>query len=271
MNEEVYIVTGATGGIGRSIVKALVKRDVDHVVLACRNVEKAKEFIASFGYVSTVLTPMKLDLESFASVRGFVRDVADSGMNVMGLFNNAGTMPGKMKLTEDGYESATQVNFLATGLLTELLIPYMGKGCHIVFTTSMTRRLVCLRRNWAQRSVRHHSRFITYGRSKLMVTHYALALSARLAGRGIKVNCSDPGIVDSAIIKMDNKVIDWLSDRFFRPLVYSTDRGAAPAVASLDTDITSNMFTPRGCHPMSARYLYQKKHHIPLDAIRDIM
>ena len=53
MNEEVYIVTGATGGIGRSIVKALVKRDVDHVVLACRNVEKAKEFIASCGYVST--------------------------------------------------------------------------------------------------------------------------------------------------------------------------------------------------------------------------
>lgn len=268
---ETYIVTGATGGIGKALVEGLIRRKAGRVVLACRNVERAERLITSLDSGNTELLAMKLDLESFASVREFARTLLDCGWGIKALFNNAGTMPGKMRLTEDGYESATQVNYLSTCLLTELILPAIVRGGRIVFTTSMTRHIARLHKNWADRARNHHNRFVTYGRSKLMMTHYALDMSARLAGREIKVNCSDPGIVDSSIITMDNKLVDYLSDRLFRPLIRTTATGAAPALATLDIDVTSNMFTPVGCHAMTASYLYEKKHHLALDPIKELL
>ena len=41
-NKEIYIITGATGGIGREISRA-VARAGKNVVLACRNEKKALE------------------------------------------------------------------------------------------------------------------------------------------------------------------------------------------------------------------------------------
>ena len=271
MDRETYIVTGATGGIGRAIVEGLVAREVGRVVLACRNLERAERMAKELRSVATELVAMKLDLESFASVRGFAKEIQGKGWKLRGLINNAGTMPGSMRLTEDGYESATQVNYLSTCLLSELLAPQMMKGASIVFTTSMTRRLACLRGNWACRAERHFSRFVTYGRSKLMMTHYALDMSARMAGREIFVNCSDPGIVDTPIITMGNKLIDFLSDKLFRPFIRLANKGASPALVAMDVKVTSNLLTPGKCRPMSARYLYEKKHHIAIDPVRELL
>ncbi|MCM1503818.1 MAG: SDR family NAD(P)-dependent oxidoreductase [Muribaculum sp.] len=271
MDKETYIVTGATGGIGRAIVEGLISRGVGRVIMACRNVDRGRRMADELASGMTELVVMKLDLESFTSVRDFASTLLESGQRIKALINNAGTMPGEMKLTDDGYESATQVNYLSTCLLSELLSPAIMRGGAILFTTSMTRHIARLHNDWASRAVKHHNRFVTYGRSKLMLTHYALDMSARLAGREIYVNCSDPGIVDSPIISMDNKVIDFLSDKLFRPLIRSTAKGAEPVLEALDKCVTSNIFTPGKCRPMSARYLYQKNHHLAVDPISALM
>ncbi len=270
MDKVTYIVTGATGGIGRAIVEGLISRGADRVIMACRNEERGRLLANELAPKHTELVVMKLDLESFASVRAFASTLLERGQRIKALINNAGTMPGKMRLTEDGYESATQVNYLATCLLSELLYPAIMRGGSIVFTTSMTRNIARLHKNWASRATKHHSRFVTYGRSKLMMTHFALDMSARLAGREIFVNCADPGIVDSSIITMDNKVIDFLSDKLFRPLIRTTAKGARPALEALDQRVTSNILTPGKCRPMSARYLYQKGHHLAIDPIKNL-
>ncbi len=271
MDKATYIVTGATGGIGRAIVEGLIARGVPRIVMACRSMDRAGELIARLDGRSTDLVAMRLDLESFASVREFVAGIASKGWKVSALINNAGCMPGRMRLTSDGYESATQVNYLSTCLLSELLVPCIVEGGCILFTTSMTRSLARLRRNWADRARRRHSRFVTYGRSKLMMTHYALDMSARMAARQIYVNCSDPGIVDSSIITMGNKVVDFLSDKLFRPFIRTTAQGAAPVLAALDRQVTSNLFTPGRCRPMPAHYLYCKNHSLAIDPVKELI
>jgi NAD(P)-dependent dehydrogenase (short-subunit alcohol dehydrogenase family) len=251
-----YIVTGATGGIGRAIVEALIANRAEHIVLACRNVARAEALIASIGVAKTVkLEARKLDLQSFDSVRQFALGVRADGLVVSGLMNNAGIMPGGVSLTVDGYEAATQVNFLATMLLTELLLPTMAhNGSAIVFTTSMTRRIARLHTNWQHLAVARHNRFVTYGRSKKMLTAYAAQLSHRVESMGIRVNCSDPGIVDSNIITMGNRFIDMLSKWFFRPLIYTTTQGAKPAIAALRSLDSSMIYTLNGSQPIPPSY-----------------
>ncbi len=268
MSGKTYIVTGATGGIGKAIVKGLTERGAARVILACRNIAKARKLIESLQPGMTELTAMEVDLESLESVRRFAKAIAASGLSIDGLFNNAGTMPGDVILTADGYESATQTNFLATGLLTRLLLPCMADDGAIVFTTSMTRRIARLRDDWRERAVSHHHRFTTYGRSKLMLTHFAMDLSNELRHRHIRVNCSDPGIVDSAIITMDNKVIDYLSDRLFRPVISTPEQGAAPALAAMESRLTGHIFTLSGHSPIPAGYQKQRLHPIATDAVR---
>lgn len=247
-----YIVTGATGAIGSAIVEELISRGVDVVILACRNVKRAEGLIESlhklFPDSKTILKTLELDLESFDSVRVGAMEFLAMGYELKALLNNAGTMPGEIKVTKDGYESATQTNFMSTIMFTRLLLPAMSKGSSIVFTTSMTRKIVRLRADWAQHAISHKGlfrRFTTYGRSKLMLAQYARRLSQELAGHGIMVNCSDPGIVDSGIISMGNRVVDWLSDRLFRPIINTPKEGAFPAIKAMDSLGTGQIFTRR--------------------------
>lgn len=249
-----YIVTGATGGIGKSIVDDLVLKGVNRVVLACRNLLKANEIISTYKDVPIELIALPLDLESFDSVRNFCNLVMDAGFRVKGLIHNAGTMPGKVKISIDGFESATQTNFLSPVLLTELLLPSIECGGSIVFTTSITRKIARFRNDWDMLSKQHHNRFVTYGRSKKMLTAYALMLSHRLTDKGIKVNCTDPWIVDTNIITMDNMIIDALSSKFVRPLIYTPHQGASSAIQALDSDDTSKIFTLKKSKPIPRSY-----------------
>ena len=66
MDKATYIVTGATGGIGRAIVEGLIARGVPRIVMACRSMDRAGELIARLDGRSTDLVAMRLDLESFA-------------------------------------------------------------------------------------------------------------------------------------------------------------------------------------------------------------
>lgn len=133
-NNPVHIVTGATGGIGSAIVDRLIESGVSHIVLACRNQDRAKAMIDRLSPCNVTLTAMQLDLESFDSVINFVMSIRERDMAVDTIFNNAGTMPGTMKLTADGYESATQTNFLSTALLTQMLLPrIVNGGSHRVY------------------------------------------------------------------------------------------------------------------------------------------
>lgn len=266
MTDGTIVVTGATGGIGGAIARRLVAEGVSAIILACRNRQKAEALADSlrseFPQSVTDIRIGNLDLASFASVRQFASTLRN--VKISALINNAGIMPGKVTVTRDGIESATETNVISTALLTELLLPSIADGGSIVMTTSVTRKIVRLRPDWIGHAASYHGimrRFKTYGRSKLVLTHYAAGLSERLKPRGITVNCADPGVVDSGIIKMGSKVIDRLADIFFRPIISTPEQGANAALSAMRSDSTGFIFTPSGrSSVIPRRYLTDPLH-----------
>ncbi|MDE7397496.1 MAG: SDR family NAD(P)-dependent oxidoreductase [Muribaculum sp.] len=261
MNTPVYIVTGATGGIGEAIVAALSADHAPcHIILAVRSAERGNIVAARYSSPDVSIEVRLLDLASLSSVRDFVRDIVNSGTIIKALINNAGIMPGGVTVTDDGMEIATQTNFVSTVLLTHLLIPAIADGGAIVFTTSVTRYLPRLRRDWQRLAIERHQRFITYGRSKLMLTHFALELARQLAPRGIRVNCSDPGVADTGIIRLGHPVVDRLADWIVRPIIHTPQQGATAALRAMDSDTTATIFTLRGSRPIPSKWLDKSSH-----------
>lgn len=242
-----HIITGATGAIGGAIARALVEQG-RHVVLACRNTERAQELAkqleASCG--AAKVTVVRLDLESGSSVQEFVAAVRALSLPVAALFNNAGMMPRYGKATDGGVDATTRVNFLNTVALTEQLLPLMQRGSAVIFTTSVTRFITRVKKHFPEE--RHFTQFGTYGRSKRALAIYAAHLAEELKERGVRVACSDPGVVNSEIIRLD-RWFDRLADVIFRPLITSPRGGAIPALRAYESEKTGVTFTQKCCFP----------------------
>ncbi|CAN7944400.1 unnamed protein product [Ixodes hexagonus] len=123
LNGKTVIVTGANTGIGKETAKELARRKA-RVILACRNLDKAKE--AAQEILEETQQPVivkQLDLASLKSVREFAEDILRTESRLDVLINNAGisTYDEKAVLTEDGFEVCFQSNYIGHVLLTLLL------------------------------------------------------------------------------------------------------------------------------------------------------
>lgn len=234
------LVTGATGAIGKEIVMRLAAKG-HTMLLACRSTDKAipvmREAIRIGAPEARVI---RLDLSDSASVKEGVAEILSTGVD--GVINNAGTMNGAFRLDSDGHEDTLNVNYHNTRLLNELLTPSIAQGGVIVFTTSATRRWFPLQKKTYDISRDEFSRLRAYALSKKLITAYAMELSLRLTPHGIRVNCCDPGVVDSPMLRM-GKWFDPLTDRLFRPLCFSPATGADAAVRAFESDKTGRIFT----------------------------
>ena len=75
-------------------------------------------------------------------------------------------------------------------------------------------------------------RIPVYSNTKLAITLFTLELAKRTRELGITVNASDPGVVDTEIIRMQ-MFFDPLTDLFFRPFIRTPRQGADTAIRLL--------------------------------------
>lgn len=239
-SKPLYIITGATGGIGRATAVALALEG-KALVLACRNVNTAaifaRELIAKTG--NEDITVLRLDLSTFESVRTFISDLKALNRPVHALINVAGVMTRESMITPDGYEQSVEVNYLGTALLSLLTAPIMTDGGKIVFTTSLTRLVSRIPAQFPHES--NFSQLGTYGRSKLALTMFAIYLTTVLKTSGIKVACADPGIVNTNMITM-NRWFDRIADHLFRPFISTPAQGAQALLKALNSTETGLLF-----------------------------
>jgi protochlorophyllide reductase len=124
LTKPTVIVTGASSGVGLYAAKALAKRGW-HVVMACRNLEKAEAAAQEVGMQSDQYTVMHLDLASLNSVRNFVDKFRASGMALNALVCNAAVYLPLLKepqYSADGYEVSVATNHLGHFLLSHLML-----------------------------------------------------------------------------------------------------------------------------------------------------
>jgi NAD(P)-dependent dehydrogenase (short-subunit alcohol dehydrogenase family) len=124
MSEQIALVTGATGGIGRVIVTGLARAGA-RVVAVVRDQERGErlraDIIAAHG--SSEVEVLVGDLERQADVRAVAAQLHVRHDRLDVRVNNAGAHFRQQEIGSDGIERDVAVNHLAGFLLTDLLLP----------------------------------------------------------------------------------------------------------------------------------------------------
>ena len=261
MMKKTAVITGAYGGMGSEITKAVAMAGY-HVIMVCytsfKGEEKRSRIILDTG--NEDIEVVQADLSSMESVLDAVDKIKDKTPSVELLMNNAGTMCTHYVRTEDGFEHTVAVNYLAPYLLTRRLLPIMHEGSRIVNMISCTYAIGKIGPHFFTKG-REGSffRIPIYSNTKLALWLFTRELSERVKGRGITVNAADPGIVSTNIIRMD-EWFDPLTDIFFRPFIRTPRQGAETAIRLLLDEqfgnLTGRMFASSKEKKVSEKYIH---------------
>lgn len=183
------VVTGASTGIGRATVKALVGGGF-HVYATVRRGDDAASLGADFGMA---VTPLTVDLLDESSVRAAGAAVCAAGP-LVGLVNNAGAaLPGPLEhLPIEVFRRQLELNLTAQLLVTQVMMPALrrsaeqGGDARIVFVGSIAGRIA-------------GPVLGAYHSAKHGVVGLAGTLRAELAPFGIQVILVEPGAIATPI------------------------------------------------------------------------
>jgi protochlorophyllide reductase len=139
-NPGTALVTGASSGVGLFTTKALVDRGW-HVVMACRNLDKARRAQAALAIPDESVTHLQVDMGDLESVRHLVDAFHATGRSLDALVVNAAVYLPRLRHPErspQGYEISMATNHLGHFLLIQLLLDDLKRSDH------PSRRLVVL-------------------------------------------------------------------------------------------------------------------------------
>lgn len=197
MHKRVCLITGATEGVGKATAIELAKRGIT-IVMAVRNPAKAEkvkwEIAKTTGNADADY--IVADLASLGQVRRLAETFKERYSSLDILINNAGVVPPTRTVTEDGYETTFQVNYLSHFLMTQLLLGELQKNeqGRIINLSSSVYTIGKLDKDNLQGEKRF-SLMGAYSASKLFMLLHTIELARRLRETRITVNAAHPGIV----------------------------------------------------------------------------
>lgn len=202
MRGKVCMVTGANAGIGRATALGLAKTGAT-VVMVCRNRDRGQEALARVQQESgnSSVRLLLADLSSQASIHRLATDFKALYPALHVLINNAGIIPRRRILTDDGLETQFAVNHLAYFLLTVLLLDVLKAGApaRIVNVSSQLHGRAPLDFDDLQ-SESGYNRTLVYARTKLANVLHTYELARMLEGTGVTANCLHPGVVATNLL-----------------------------------------------------------------------
>lgn len=190
------VVTGATGGIGREIVRGLLREGAT-VVIGARRADKAKAIAAELAKEpgKGKIEVLPLDISSMKSVREFSAIVGEKHPALHLLINNAGAWFNERGETTEGHELTFATNVLGPYLLTKLLLPQLlaGAPARVVnIVSSAVGDYDVSDLEWKRRKF---DGFKAYKQSKQALCMASWKLAQRLEGSNVVVNAVSPGFV----------------------------------------------------------------------------
>jgi NAD(P)-dependent dehydrogenase (short-subunit alcohol dehydrogenase family) len=197
MRTSVCLITGATEGVGKATAIELARRGIT-VVMAARDPAKAEkvkwEIARTTGNADADY--IVADLASLQQVRRLAETFKRRYEYLDILINNAGVVLPARTVTEDGYETTFQVNYLSHFLVTQLLLGELEKSeqGRIINLSSSVYTMGKLDTGNLQGEKRF-SAMGAYSASKLFMLLFSIELSRRLRETRITANAAHPGIV----------------------------------------------------------------------------
>lgn len=180
------LVTGATGGIGGAVAKALHAQGA-HVGISGRNEDKLKALAAELGERVTVLAA---DLSSGEAAANLAKQAEEAMSQVDILVNNAGLTRDNlsMRMKDDEWNEVVNVNMTSTFKLAQALQRGMMKRRwgRIINVASVV-------------GVTGNPGQCNYVASKAGMIGWSKAMAQEIASRNITVNCIAPGFIATAM------------------------------------------------------------------------
>ena len=218
------IITGATGGIGNSILNSFVQQKA-RVLATGTNEEKLKSLKGTYSDIHT----KKFDISKHDDIEKFIEETTDIlGGNPDILINNAGITKDNLSLrmSKKEWDEVLNLNLTSTFLLCKFTLKKMikNKFGKIVNVTSVVGHTG----NVGQAN---------YAASKSGIIGFSKSLALEYAKKNININCVSPGF-----IKTD--MTDKISEEFKKILISkipSRSLGTAEDVSNCVAFLASDM------------------------------
>ena len=187
------IVTGATGGIGNSIIKKLYQNGANILATGTRR-EKLDELKDKFENIKT----LKFDISQNDKIEEFLENaIKELGGNLDCLVNNAGITQDNLaiRMSLEEWKKVININLTSIFLMSKTAIKKMlkNKSGKIVNITSVVGHTG----NLGQAN---------YSASKAGIIAMAKSLALEYAKKNININCISPGYIKTAMTnKLDDK------------------------------------------------------------------
>ena len=219
------LITGATGGIGNSLVKKFLS--LEGTVLATgTNSEKLDALKKEFPNISL----LKFDISEHSKIEDFIENANSQLVGLDILVNNAGiTMDNlSLRMKDDEWRKVIDINLTSTFYLCKHAIKKMlrNKYGRIVNITS----IVGHTGNLGQAN---------YSASKAGMVAMSKSLAIEYAKKNITVNCVSPGFIQS---KMTDKIVESIKAVLTSKIPMSklgTGEDVSNTVAFLSSDAAS--------------------------------
>lgn len=220
MENKVFIVTGATSGIGKALALDLAKRG-QTVVLVARDPDRGGAALKEIALATENphLDLQLCDLSILSSVRNLAEILRSKYDRIDVLINNASVYKTKRTVTVDGLEEMLAANHLGPFLLTNLLLEWLqaavqANGSARVLNLSAPSTIPL---NFEDlQSEKNFNSLKTFGATKMANLLFTFALARRLENTGITVNAIHPGLARSGLMKEASifmRLFTWLASR----------------------------------------------------------
>ena len=193
LKDKNIIVTGASGGIGNSIVKRLSEAGAN-ILASGTKVEKLEQLKNQFKKIKI----LKFDISKNAEIEGFIENATNElGGSLDCVINNAGITQDNLaiRMSLDEWQKVIDINLTSTFLMSKFAIMKMLKSKYgkIVNITSVVGHTG----NLGQAN---------YSASKAGIIAMSKSLAMEYARKNININCISPGFIKTAMTdKIDDK------------------------------------------------------------------
>ena len=234
------LVTGATGGIGNSIVKKLVSLDGD-ILATGTNSEKLEELRSNYPNISVI----KFDISEHERIEEFVENVNSQLKGIDVIINNAGITRDNLSLRmkSEEWQKVIDTNLTSTFYICKHGIKKMLKNKYgrIVNVTSIVGHTGNLGQS-------------NYSASKAGMIAMSKSLAIEYAKKNITINCVSPGFIQS---KMTENIVESIKVALTSKIPMSrlgTGEDVSNAVAFLSSEM-SDYITGETIHVNGGMYL----------------
>ena len=196
LKEKNIIVTGASGGIGNSIIKKLSKAGAN-ILASGTNIAKLEKLKNQYEKIKI----LKFDISQKSEIEEFIETATtELGGSLDCIINNAGITQDNLaiRMSLEDWQKVIDINLTSTFLLSKFAIKKMlkNKSGKIINITSVVGHTG----NLGQAN---------YTASKAGIIAMSKSLSIEYAKKNINVNCISPGFIKTAMTdKIDEKFKD---------------------------------------------------------------